>query len=197
MFITIMHIKYIICIFHIIIHFFSQVRRHIVHTLVGGGGQHGGYDALDYRKIHQGNAGKLGNYPILSVLPDKFARFLFEYHSHRFESLDLPLLPADRSDFDVHGALLDDKVQNKMSYPAVYYVLSNATLVLSIITIMTVIYIILEQRISRQIYAFFQYTLHCFLGIAVRTPGIGRVDLCSSPMGGSNLTRKNGCNYIF
>ena len=114
MFITIMHIRCIICIFHIIVHFFGQVRRHIVHTLVGGGGQHGGYDALDYRKIHQGNAGKLGNYPILSVLPDKFARFLFEYHSHRFESLDLPLLPADRSDFDVHGALLDDKVQTKI-----------------------------------------------------------------------------------
>ena len=93
--------------------FFPQVRRHIVHTLVGGGGQHGGFDALDYRKIHQGNAGKLGDYPILSVLPDKFARFLFEYHSHRFESLDLPQLPADRSDFDVHGALLDDKVQNQ------------------------------------------------------------------------------------
>ena len=90
---------------------FPQVRRHIVHTMVGGGGQHGGYATLDYRKIHQGNAGKLGNYPILSVLPDKFARFLFEYHSHRFESLDLPQLPADRSDFDVHGALLDDKVQ--------------------------------------------------------------------------------------
>ena len=80
---------------------------------MGGGGQHGGFDALDYRKIHQGNAGKLGDYPILSVLPDKFARFLFEYHSHRFESLDLPELPADRSDFDVHGALLDDKVQTK------------------------------------------------------------------------------------
>ena len=90
---------------------FPQVRRHIVHTMVGGGEQQGGYAALDYRKIHQGNAGKLGNYPILSVLPDKFARFMFEYHSHRFESLDLPQLPADRSDFDVHGALLDDKVQ--------------------------------------------------------------------------------------
>ena len=58
---------------------------------------------------------------------------------------DLQLLPADRSDFDVHGALLDDKVQNKMSYPAVYYVLSKAKIVLSIITIMTVIQIILEQ----------------------------------------------------
>ena len=78
MFINIMHIKYIIRILYIIIHFFSQVRRHIVHTLVGGGGQHGGFDALDYRKIHQGNTGKLGNYPIISVLPDKFARFLFQ-----------------------------------------------------------------------------------------------------------------------
>ena len=77
---------------------------------VGGGGQHGGFDALDYRKIRQGNAGKLGTYDILSILPDKFARFLFEFHAHRFESLDLPFLPADRSDFDVHGALLDDKV---------------------------------------------------------------------------------------
>jgi hypothetical protein len=80
---------------------------------VGGGGQHKGFEALDYHEIHQGNAGKLGNYPILSVLPDKFARFLFEYHAHRFESLDLPELPADRSDFDVHGALLDDKVRSK------------------------------------------------------------------------------------
>ncbi len=91
---------------------FPQVRRHIMHTMVGGGGLHEGYATLDHRKIHQGNAGKLGNYPILSVLPDKYARFLFEYHSHSFESLDLPQLPADRSDFDVHGALLDDKVQS-------------------------------------------------------------------------------------
>ena len=95
-----------------------QVRRHIVHTLVGGGGQDGGFDALDYRKIKQGNAGKLGTYEILSVLPDKFARFLFEFHAHRFESLDLPFIPADRSDFDVHGALLDDKVHYTHNYIA-------------------------------------------------------------------------------
>ncbi len=79
-------------------------------TLVGGGGQHGGFDALDYRKIRQGSAGRLGKYEILSVMPNKFARFLFEFHGHRFESLDLPFLPADRSRFDVHRALLDDKV---------------------------------------------------------------------------------------
>jgi hypothetical protein len=79
--------------------------RHIIHTLVGDNGHLGGYDALDYRKIKNSDAYKLGTYPILSVLLDKFARFLFE-------SLDLPQLPADRSYFDVHSALLDDKVQN-------------------------------------------------------------------------------------
>ncbi len=82
-----------------------------MHILVGGGGKHGGFDALDYRKIKQGNAGPLGTYNILSVLPDKFARFLFEFHSVRFESLDLPILPDDRSQCDVHGALEDDKVK--------------------------------------------------------------------------------------
>jgi hypothetical protein len=79
------------------------------HRAQVGGRQYGGFDALDYSKIRQGNAGKLGTYEILSVLPDKFARFLFEFHAHRFECLDLPILPADRSDFDVHRALLDDK----------------------------------------------------------------------------------------
>ncbi len=84
----------------------------------GGGwgpGQHGGFDALDYRKIKNGNAGPLGTYPILFVLPDKFARFLFYFHSVQFESVDLPILPDDRSQFDVHGALNDDKV-NQLEY---------------------------------------------------------------------------------
>jgi hypothetical protein len=53
----------------------------------------------------------LGTYPILSALPDKFAKFLFEFHSGWFETLDLPILPDDRSQFDVHGAIEDDKVQ--------------------------------------------------------------------------------------
>jgi hypothetical protein len=39
---------------------------------------------------------KLGNYSILSVLPDKFARFLYEFHDYRFLSLDLPPLPPKR-----------------------------------------------------------------------------------------------------
>jgi hypothetical protein len=82
-----------------------------MHTLVGGGGQHGGYDALDYRRIKHGNAGKLGNYPILSYLTDKFARFLYAFHAFRFDSLDLPPILADSSDFDVHEALKDGQVR--------------------------------------------------------------------------------------
>ncbi len=50
--------------------------------------------------------------PILSsLLPDKLARFLFEFHSGRLESLDLPILPDHRSQFDVNCALEDYKVK--------------------------------------------------------------------------------------
>jgi hypothetical protein len=86
----------------------------------GSGDQHGGFDALDYRKIKHGDAGKLGDYPIFSVLPDKFARVLYEYHAFRFESMDLPPLPVDRSDFGMHGALRDDQVSKCIAYGPVY-----------------------------------------------------------------------------
>ncbi len=79
-------------------------------TLVGGGGQHGGFDALDYSKIKHRYARPLGpsGYPIVFVLPD---RFLFEFYSAQFESVDLPLLPDDRIHFDVYCALEDDKMK--------------------------------------------------------------------------------------
>ncbi len=41
----------------------------------------------------------------------EFHAFLYEFHAFRFESLDLLPLPADRRDFDVHGALNDKQVQ--------------------------------------------------------------------------------------
>ena len=108
-----------------------------MHTLVEGGGQHGGFDALDYRKIKQGNAGPLGTYAILSVLPDKFARFLFEFHSVRFESLHLPILPDDQSQFDVHCALEDDKVknQNTLTNHMMYMIPAMIIRIISIIAI--------------------------------------------------------------
>jgi hypothetical protein len=40
-----------------------------------------------------------------------FHAFLYDFHALQFESLDLPPLPADQSDFDVHGALKDKQVQ--------------------------------------------------------------------------------------
>ncbi len=49
--------------------------------------------------------------------------------------------------------------------------------------------IILVKQTERTIYPFFSITLHSFLGLAVSIPNIGRVDLCSSPKGESNLTR--------
>ena len=76
----------------------------------------------------------MGIYPILSVLPERNARFLFEFHSVRFESLDLPPLPADRSDFDVHGALDDDKVETKLICVREY--------IIRIIALISIIYII-------------------------------------------------------
>jgi len=63
----------------------------------------------------------LGNYAILSVLPDKFARFMYEFRDFRFDSLDLPPLPADRSDFGVHKALEDDKVPYMERYSHFLY----------------------------------------------------------------------------
>ena len=78
---------------------------------VGGGGQHGGFNALDYRKTKHWNASWLGTYPILYVLPYKFARYLLEFHSVLFESVDLPILPDSRSQLDVYCALKDNKVK--------------------------------------------------------------------------------------
>ena len=60
----------------------------------------------------RGDAGKLEKYDILAFLPDKVARFLYEYHDFRFQSLDLPPSPHDRSDFDLHAALKPEQVTN-------------------------------------------------------------------------------------
>ena len=74
----------------------AKARQRLVHTLSGGGSLYGGYDALDYKLISvNGRTGKLGKYPILCKLPDKFIRFLYEFHDFRFQRLHLPPLPHD------------------------------------------------------------------------------------------------------
>ena len=115
--------------------FSVKVRRYIVHTLVGGGGQQEGFDALDYRKIKHGDSGMLGKYDIFSVLPDKFARFLYEFNDFRYSALDLPPLPADRSDFDVHGAIDNDQVWILLYLFACIHTLSIAIIVIFLIIV--------------------------------------------------------------
>ena len=67
-----------------------------------------GYAALE--SILHGNAGKLGDYKELAVLPDKIARYLYEYHADSYASHGLPPLPVDRSDTNVHGILKPPQV---------------------------------------------------------------------------------------
>ena len=71
------------------------------------------------------------------MLPDKFARFLYEFHDFRFSGLDLPPLPADRSDFDVHGAIDNDQV-----WILLYLFASKYILIIAIIVIFSIIVII-------------------------------------------------------
>ncbi len=48
---------------------------------------------------------------VLSVLPDKIARFLYEYHDTSYTSLGLPPIPLDRSGISVHSILRPEQVQ--------------------------------------------------------------------------------------
>ncbi len=63
-----------------------------------------------------GNAGELGNYKELAVLPDKIARYLYEFHADSYASLGLPPLPLDRSYIDVHGILKTHQVIASSSF---------------------------------------------------------------------------------
>ncbi len=84
--------------------------------------------------IVHGDAGKLGKYPIRAVLPDKFARFLYEFNAFRYASLDLLPLPADRSYFDMHGALQpgqEPKLYHVSHVTALICIMSHISLPLS------------------------------------------------------------------
>jgi len=83
----------------------AKIRRFLVHSLSGGGSHNLGYHAMRHDTITHGNAGEFGKYAVLKTLPDKIARFLYEYHNEDYLSKNLPPLPIDRSDIDVHGIL--------------------------------------------------------------------------------------------
>ncbi len=52
-----------------------MVQRYITHSLAGGGCHNLGYHALRWEMILHGNAGEMGKYAVISVLPDKIACF--------------------------------------------------------------------------------------------------------------------------
>ncbi len=77
-----------------------------------------GYAALNWESILHGNAGILGHYKELAILPDKVARYLYEYHADSYSSLGLPPLPEDRSDVDVHRVLKAPQVLPSLAWVA-------------------------------------------------------------------------------
>ena len=90
----------------------ANERRFLIHRLCSRikDDQPQGYAALDWENILHGSAGSLGDYKELAVLPDKIARYLYEFHAGSYSSHGLPPLPVDRSEIDVHGILKPPQV---------------------------------------------------------------------------------------
>ena len=137
------------------------------------------------------NQAGLGIYPILFVPPDKFARFLFEFHAFRFKSLALPPLPADRSDLDVHGALEDDKVKTKINLCIVWI----KHYIICIIDFVSIITIILQHYfwiLFVVVLVSFLRRLHSYqFSPAVRWYSYEPLDLCSSRLGSNYSLLEN------
>jgi hypothetical protein len=92
----------------------AKERRFLTHRLCSRirDDQPQGYAAFHWERILHGNAGELGDYKELAVLPDKIARYLYEYHADSYASHGLPVLPADRSRTNVHGILKPHQVDD-------------------------------------------------------------------------------------
>ncbi len=83
-----------------------------------------GYDELEWESVLHGSAGEYGEYTELAILPDKIARFLYKYHSEDYTSLNLQILPIDRSNVSVHGILKQHKeLYNMYIYMLSYYIM--------------------------------------------------------------------------
>ena len=73
---------------------------------VGGGPNNRGYDALHRDLLSTGSAGRdLGQYTALRFLPDKVARFLYEFHTDDYGRLGLPIIPDGANSGNVHKML--------------------------------------------------------------------------------------------
>jgi len=83
----------------------ARVRSLMTHRLSGGGTHNFGYDAFPWEMIVHGNCGEYGRYAELAVLPDKLARYLFEFESESYTGLNLPYIPQNASSGTIHGLM--------------------------------------------------------------------------------------------
>ena len=83
----------------------AQRRREITHHLRGGGDHNIGWGALRWQEMVGTDEVKFGKHRELRYLPKKIANFLHKFRGDDFPSLQLPLLPSDRSQLDVHSML--------------------------------------------------------------------------------------------
>jgi hypothetical protein len=97
----------------------AKKRTLITHRLAGGGGHNLGYDALPWDMILHGNCGKYGQYKVISFLPDKIARYLFEFDSELYASHILPAIPDDPSEVSIHSLLNPQQVKKSL-YICIY-----------------------------------------------------------------------------
>ena len=89
----------------------AKKRTLMTHRLAGGGIHNLGYDALPWEMILHGNCGEYGQYKVISFLPDKIARYLFEFDSELYASHNLPEIPDDPSEISIHGLLNPQQVK--------------------------------------------------------------------------------------
>ena len=81
----------------------ARRRADITHLLRGGGRFSMGWGAL--RATCNTDRVRFGRHGQIRYLAKKVANFLHEFHSDLFPSINLPLLPLDRSKVDVHAML--------------------------------------------------------------------------------------------
>ena len=145
---------------------------HWLHRLSRGGSHNLGYYALRWDTILHGNAGELGKYAMLKTLPDKIARFLYEYHDSSYGSLDLPPLEVDRSRIDVHGILEPHEVKSCIQY-VTYCIICK-------------IWVKIRNMLFWAYFAYLTYlmyrTEHCWTHCVCKTPTPPRVTFVFIPL---------------
>jgi hypothetical protein len=83
----------------------ARRRADITHLLRGGGRFSMGWGALRWQATCNTDRVRFGRHGQIRYLAKKVANFLHEFHSDLFPSINLPLLPLDRSKVDVHAML--------------------------------------------------------------------------------------------